>query len=129
MANAIEIHGTAFRIGSVTCLARIVGANGDPVIRSDIASIVYTVYTLDHDHARTPVQGHASVSLVVQELLFDTPQTDASWTADAIGYNFRHVLDVATHQAFASCGRYAIEYVLTPAVGQVILMRFIINVI
>jgi hypothetical protein len=40
------------------------------------------------------------------------------------------VLDVSLHPAFAIAGRrFLIEYQLTPATGQVILVRFRINVI
>ena len=49
---------------------------------------------------------------------------------DAVGYNFRHVLDVSENQAFAIAGRrYLIEFQLTPVSGQVILVRFRVNVI
>ncbi len=62
-------------------------------------------------------------------VLFNSLQTDSLWTVDATGYNFRHVLDVSTSPAFAVAGRrYLVEYQLTPAVGQVIVVRFRINV-
>jgi hypothetical protein len=132
MAEAIEIHGTAFKNGSVTLLARIVGGEGDPIVQADVSAVKYTVYLLDDQNAdsRTAVADHANVALAVAAVIFDTLQTDAIWTVDATGYNFRHVLDVSVHQAFAVAGRrYLIEYQLTPAVGQMILVRFRINVI
>jgi hypothetical protein len=70
------------------------------------------------------------VSLLVANCIFDTLQTDPIWTVDAIGYNFRHVLDVSAHPAFAIAGRrYLIEYQLTPTAGQTILVRFRLSVI
>lgn len=132
MAEAIDIHGTAFKNGSVTLLARIVGADGVNVIGSDINTIKYSVYLLDDQNPdnRIAVADHTNVSLAVANVVFNSLQTDAMWTVDTTGYNFRHVLDVSTHQAFTVAGRrYLIEYQLTPAVGQMILVRFRINVI
>jgi hypothetical protein len=132
MAEAIDIHGTAFKNGSVTLLARIVGAQGANVLPADINTVKYTVYLLDDQNpdSRTAVTEHSGVSLSVAGVLFAALQTDPIWTVDAIGYNFRHVLDVSAQQAFSVAGRrYLIEYQLTPAVGQMILVRFRINVI
>ena len=74
--------------------------------------------------------GHSSVSLATADVVFSALRTDPLWTVDAVGYNFRHVLDVSAHPAFPIAGRrYLIEYQLTPAEGQSILVRFRINVI
>ena len=132
MAEACDIYGTAFKNGSVTLLARIVGQGGVNILPGDIDAIQYTVYLLDDQDAdsRTAVTGHAAVSLTAADVIFSTLQTDPMWTVDAIGYNFRHVLDVSAHPAFAIAGRrYLIEYQLTPVEDQVILVRFRINVI
>jgi hypothetical protein len=132
MAEAIDIHGTAFKNGSATLLARIVGANGENVQQDDIESAEYTVYLLDDQDpdSRTAVAEHSAAPLSVVEIIFDELQTDPIWTADATGYNFRHTLDVSSHPAFAIAGRrYLVEYRLIPADGQKILVRFRINVI
>jgi hypothetical protein len=132
MADAIDIHGTAFKNGSVTLLARVVGANGENITQGDLSAVAYTVFLLDDQNPdnRTPVAAHADSPLVVAGVIFNTLQIDSTWTLDAVGYNFRHVLDVSAHPAFAVAGRrYLIEYELTPAVGQIILVRFRINVI
>lgn len=132
MPEALDIHGTAFKNGSATLLARIVGADALPVTRADVASIAYTVYLLDDRDAdgRTAMTGHAGVALAAADVLFDALQTDALWTVDAEGYNFRHVLDVSQHAAFPIAGRrYLVEYRLVPAAGQAILVRFRIHAI
>ena len=131
MAEALDIHGAAFKNGTVTLLARVVGDDDDPVTIADINSIEYTVYLLDDQtpDSRTAVEGHTDATLTVSDVLFNSLQTDSLWTVDATGYNFRHVPDVSEHQAFAVAGRrYLVEYQLTPAVGQVIVVRFRINV-
>jgi hypothetical protein len=132
MAEAIDIHGSAFKNGSVTLLARIVGGMGANLTRAELSTIRYTVYLLDDQDAdnRTPIDGHINAALSVANVLFDTLQTDTLWTIDTTGYNFRHVLDVSTHAAFAIAGRrYLVEYTLTPTSGQPILVRYRLNVI
>jgi hypothetical protein len=131
MAEAIDIHGNAFKNGSATLLARVVGQSGANVVQSDINTIKYTVYLLDDQDpdSRTAVSGHTNVTLAVANVIFNTLQTDPIWTVDAIGYNFCHVLNVSSNQAFAIAGRrYLVEYQLSPVVGQMIFARFRINV-
>ncbi|MBN2476904.1 MAG: hypothetical protein JXB62_20015 [Pirellulales bacterium] len=132
MAEAADLYGAAFKNGSATLLARVVGGDGQNVVPSDIVSAKYTVYLLDDQDpdGRTAVGGHTDVALTVGDVIFDGLQTDARWTADATGYNFRHVLDVSSEAAFTLAGRrFLVEFELTPLVGQVILIRFRINVI
>lgn len=132
MAEAADIHGTAFRNAAATLLARVVGEDGQPIVQADIASAKYIVYLLDDQDAdaRTAVTGHDDVSLTVSEVIFDSLQTGGLWTVDETGYNFRHGLDVSANQAFTIAGRrFLVEHRLTPTSGQVILVRFRINVI
>lgn len=127
MPESPEIHGTVFKNGSATLLARVVGEDGSPVSRASLSAAAYTVYTLDVDDpdAAVAVAGHDNVSVAVSALIYDTLQTDALWDVDTIGYNFRHMLDVSTNQAFATAGQtYRIVFRLTPTSGQVILVRF-----
>ncbi len=132
MADAADIYGKAFRNGSATLMARVVGSNGAAVTRTDIASARYSVYLLDDQDAdgRQAVAGHDNVSLTVANVIFNGLQTDALWTVDSIGYNFRHVVDVSANQAFTVAGRrFLVEFELTPGAGQVILVRFRVDVI
>lgn len=132
MAEAIDIFGAAFKNGSATLMARIVGPGGVNITQADIATIKYSIYLLDDQDpdSRTPVTGHSQITLPVYQVIFNTLQTDATWTVDSVGYNFKHVLDVAGQPAFPLAGRRClIEYSLTPLTGQIILVRYRINVI
>ena len=132
MAEATDIHGTVFKNGSATLLARIVGAGGTNIAQADIGSVVYSLFLLDDQDpdVRAAIAGHDNVALNVAAVVFNALQTDPIWTTDAVGYNFRHVLDVSAHPAFTVAGRrYLIEYRLTPVVGQVIVVRFRVHVI
>ena len=132
MTDATDIYGTALKNGSATLLARVVGSDGQPIVLADVASADYSVYLLDDRDAdsRAAVTGHANVSLSAAQILFNTLQTDSLWTIDQTGYNFRHVLDVSENQAFPVAGRrFLVEFRLNPTTGQVILVRFRVNVI
>jgi len=132
MADAADIHGVVFKNGSATLLARVVGAEGAPVTQSGVASAKYTAYLLDENDpdAATPVAGHTDVAVEVASLIYDTLQDDDLWDVDETGYNFKHVLDVSANQAFATAGRtYRVVFELTPASGQVILVRFRVHAI
>jgi hypothetical protein len=132
MAEAADTYGTAFKNGSVTLLARVVGKDGADIVQADIASAKYSVYLLDDQDAdsRSATTGHSNVTLNVAGVIFNTLQNDKLWTVDETGYNFRHVLDVSENQAFTIAGRrFLVEFELTPGTGQVILVRFRLNVI
>jgi len=132
MAEACDIHGTAFQHGSVVLLARIVGAAGALVSPAEIVSARYSIALLDETDPAivTPVSGHTDVSVAVGGLLRESLVNDDAWDLDALGYNFRHELDVAAAPAFALAGRsYRVTFALLPLDGQIILVRFRIHVI
>jgi len=132
MADAMDVHGNVFKNGAAVLLARVVGDDGSAVVQADISSGAYSVYLLSDAQAdqRTAVSGHQDVALVIADVIFDAMQTDSIWTVDATGYNFRLALDVSANQAFAVAGRrYLVEVRLTPASGQVIVVRFRCNAI
>ena len=132
MANAVDVEGVVFKNGSATLLARVVGAQGAPVTQATVASAKYTAYLLDENDpdSATAVAGHADVAVDVASLIYDDLQNDDLWDVDDTGYNFKHVLDVSTHQVFTIAGRiYRIVFELTPTSGQVILVRFRLHAI
>lgn len=128
-----KIHGTVFKNGSATLLARVVGEGGKLVTQASLIAAAYTVYMLDDDAPVASIRlvaGHENVSVAVPGLIHDTLQTDDLWDVDTIGYNFRHTLDVSANQAFAKAGRtHRIVFSLTPTSGQVILVRFRLDVV
>lgn len=129
MVAAADTHAIVFKNGTSTNMARVVGADGANVTQSDITSGVYSIYLLDDQDAdsRTVVTGHDAGALASANIIFDTLQTDAVWTKDDTGYNFRHTPVISVNAAFAIAGRnYLVEYTLTPSAAgaQVILIRF-----
>lgn len=127
MAVAKDIHATVFRNASAVFMSRVENALGQAITQASVASIRYTVYELDVDDPTelTAVVGHQDATLVINDVVFDTLQTDESWTVDATGYNFRHELDVSLNEAFLEVGGiYQVRYELTQVLGQKIVFRF-----
>jgi hypothetical protein len=125
--DAADTYGTVQKNGTATFLARVVDATDTPIQPASIAAVRCDVYLLDDQDpdSRLPVDGHDGVTLVVSQVVLDRLRTDSLWTADTLGYNFRHELDVRAQQAFPVAGRhYLVEYTLTPVLGQVIKVRF-----
>ena len=138
MAAAVDTETTVFKNGTVTNLARLVGHNGVNLQQADFGSdssssgecnipARYSVYLLDRDapNTRTAVAGHNNVALNIADIIFDALQTDALWTLDDTGYNFRHTVDVCPSPAFTVAGAvYLVEYILCPLTGMPIIVRF-----
>lgn len=127
MANAVAIDGRIFKNSTGQLMARVVGDADAAITQADIASIIYSVSTLDPDDAdaQEVVTGHDGVSLTVTDVVFDSLQTDSRWTVDTTGYNFRFEIDVSSNEAFPVRGDvYLIRAELTPTSGQVIVVEW-----
>lgn len=127
MPQANDIHGTVFKNGSAVLMARIVDSVDSNITQAAISSISYSVYEIDpcRPDLLTLVAGHDGVTAAVSSTIFDTLQTDNAWTVDAVGYNFRHELNVSTNDAFPVAGvSYQVRYELTPGSGQKVIVRF-----
>lgn len=132
MAGVSDTQGVVFKNGTATLMARVVGADAANILQADIQSATYSVYRLDESDADSlsVVTGHDGQSLAVNSIIFDSLQLDAPWTTDAVGYNFRHQIDISSHPAFAVAGPYyQVRYQLTPTSGQAIIVRFKLRVI
>ena len=127
MANAVAASARAFKNGTITLMARVVGADDAAITQADISSIVYSIYTLDQNcpDSQEVVDGHDSEGLLVASTIYDTLQTDSRWTVDSTGYNFLHEIDVSSDEAFTVRGdEYLVDFSLTPASGQVIDVQY-----
>jgi hypothetical protein len=132
MSQAKDIFGTAFKNGSAVLMARIVDSSGANVQQAGIAAIEYSIYEIDpcRPDSLVAVTGHDGVSLVVADVIYNSLQTGGLWSVDAVGYNFRHEIDVSTSAAFPKAGvHYQVRYELTPTTGQKTIVRFQLRVI
>ena len=114
MASPIITKGSVFEDGGASLMARVVGNAGVNILQADITSISRAVFvgsTLQETTAP-----------VVATAVFDTLQTDARWSEDSTGYNFRD--DVAASVFADGDVIYRVEYQFTPASGQVFWVIF-----
>jgi hypothetical protein len=122
-----DVYTTAFKNGTARLCARVF-LDGADIHQAAVSSLVYSVFLLDNQDpdARTVVTGHSAVSLAPADVIFDTLQSDLQ----ASDFNFRHVVPIGVHPAFAIAGRnYLVEYTITPVLGQKTILRFRVNVL
>ena len=121
------VQGGVFKDGTATLLARVVGHEATPITIATILSAKYSITTVDDDSA---VAGHQEVSVEPSSLLYNTLQVDDLWgDIDSVGYNFKWLIDISTHPAFAVRGiKYRVQWVLTTAT-QPIVFDFVVNVV
>lgn len=101
---------TVFEDSGVSLMARIQGNDAANVQQADITSIKRSVYDGE------TIIG-LDVTLTLVDVVFDTLQTDARWTFDSTGYNFKD--DVVATVFPVGDKVYRVEYKFTPASGAV----------
>lgn len=111
---------------SLTTRARLRDSDGSLLQQSDFAAasggssgavqegIRVSVYDLS---SATPGTAVHEDDLTVASVIFNTLQTDAGWTRDATGYNFRHTLD-GGDILLRGGRRYRVEYELVKSDGS-----------
>lgn len=119
MASSDITKATIWEDGGATCMARVVGVAGTAITQATVSAIGCKVFDLTGD---TPDTAVATPTVVVASSVFDTLQTDARWTKDATGYNFRYTLAASV---FTTGGhRYLVEFKFTPSSGEVFWVVF-----
>lgn len=101
----------AWEDSGVYLMARVVGQEGTPVIRSQLDSIVASFYDPDGEEEIVDDE-----SLEIADVVFNTLQDDdPRWTIDAEGYNFRYFAPAA---AFSEAGTVRVRILFTPVDGE-----------
>lgn len=109
------IHATIWEDSAATLMARVVGADGSYITQAGMTGISYKIFDLN---SATPDTAIKSDNLVVANVVFDALQTDARWTEDATGYNFRWT-QPADASVWATGGhRYRQEILFNPVAGD-----------
>ncbi len=112
------VQGPVFQNGDATFLARV-EFDGANITQAGLTSITCNVYDLKGNTPSTPV---LTPTLTVSATIFDTLQTDARWTRDATGYNFRHDMPAT---AFTTARHdYDVIYKFTSSGGKVGYAKF-----
>ena len=89
--SAPLIEFAVWEDSGASLMARITGNDATNIQQADVTTIAYTVSSLATDADTGVVTGTetATGTLTVSSVVFDTLQTDARWTLDSTGYNFR----------------------------------------
>lgn len=112
-------RGNVYQLGGAVFLARVYLYQGILATHSLISSIIANCFDLQ---ATNPAVAVNTRTLTVTSVMFNTLQTDASWTADIIGYNFADTPPITCFPS--SQHRYRMEYKFTPATGAVFFVVF-----
>jgi hypothetical protein len=113
MDSTDVVKAVVWEDGGATVLARVLGNSGAAITQASLTGISYKVFDLQ---SATPDTAIATGTVTVATSVFDTLQTDAIWSADSTGYNFKHAL-AAT--CFPNGDRtYRVEYLFDPASGE-----------
>ena len=78
---------TIYEDTAITCMARIQGDDAVNILKENVTSISLKTF-LNYGTTATN-----TIVPVVATSVFDTLQTDARWTKDSTGYNFRYQID------------------------------------
>jgi hypothetical protein len=117
VSNVITHQVSRFAVledSNFSLMWRLYGADAALITQASLSSITFTVWDLE---ATDPSSSTASGTLTVSSVVHDTLQTDDRWTADVVGYNFRH--DVAATICTTGGHSYRFEYVFTASGGEV----------
>lgn len=96
---------------------KVTNLDADLITQADVSTITYKV---SNKVTGSAVSGHNGVSLDVEDVVFDTLQTDSGWVNDELGCNYRHTV---SQSATADPGHYEYLATLTLTSGFVLLVR------
>ena len=99
--------------GGFSIMARLLGQDAAVVKQAGISGITCKVFDLD---SATPTTATVTPSISAGSNIYDTLQTDARWTRDSKGYNFRH--DAAASICNVGDHTFLFEYLFDPSSGQ-----------
>lgn len=117
----VPTRATIYEDTATTCMSRIFGDTAAAITQADITSIELKTFINDTSTATS------TTALTVASVVFDAMQTDARWTKDATGYNFRYQVPASVFTT--GDATYRIEFKFTPATQPVFFVIFSIDTI
>jgi len=112
---------TIYEDTGVTCMSRILGDDAAAITQATTSTIVLNAFK---NTSTTPTY---TASLTVTDVVFDSYQTDARWSKDATGYNFRYAVIASIFDA--GDATYRLEFKFTPTSGSVYFVIFEIDTV
>ena len=120
--SATPTRATIYEDTAITCMARILGDDAAAITQSDISSISLSVFK----NASTTASS-GPTALTVSDVIFDSYQTDARWTKDSTGYNFRYQIPASVPDT--GDATYQCEFKFTPASQPVFFVVFLVDTV
>jgi hypothetical protein len=114
------MRGAALKHGSAILMARFAANSGGIFRRQCVEAINYSLYELGkcHEGGRRISAGLACSKLNADDVFFESLQMCNLWTADRLGYNFRHEIDMKRlGSTTAKDKSYLVQYEITPVFG------------
>lgn len=105
--------GEVYEDSGAVLMARVQGEDATNITQAGTTAVTYKVFDAD---STTPNTAVATGTLTVADVIFDALQTDARWTLDSTGYNFRHTMAASVFND--PNHRYEIEYLFDPVSGE-----------
>lgn len=110
--DIVAARAVVWEDSGCSLMARVLGNSAVAITQATISSIALSIFNMTDD----PTTASDTATPVVADTVFDTYQTDARWTEDDTGYNFRYT---ATAAQLALGGKlYRYEFKLTPSSGE-----------
>ena len=103
------LTGKVIENSAAVLLARVTDVTGDPVTQADVARLTCKVFDADTETMT------GNPTLDVADVVFNTLQKDARWTADKVGYNVAVPL---SGDHWPTQGAYTVEVKVTPTAGD-----------
>ena len=103
-------RATIYEDSGVTCMARILGDDATAITQSVTSAITVAVFK------NTSTTATYTASLTVADVVFNSYQTDARWSKDATGYNFRYAVIASVFDD--GDATFRIEFKFTPTSGS-----------
>lgn len=110
MAIVIATQAEIWEDGGASFMARIVGNDAVAITQAAITAITCAVVNA------VTLASVATPTIAVASTVFDSYQTDARWTVDTTGYNFRH--DMPASSFATGDTTYEIDYLFDPVSGE-----------
>ena len=120
MSNS-PTNATIYEDTGITCMSRILGDDASAITQSTTSAITVAVFK------NASTSATYTASLTVADVVFDSYQTDARWSKDSTGYNFRYAVIASVFDA--GDATYRVEFKFTPTSGSQYFVIYKINTV
>jgi len=101
---------TIYEDTGVTCMSRILGDDAAAITQATTSSIELKTFK------NISTTATSTTALTVANVVFDSYQTDARWSKDSTGYNFRYAVPSSVFDD--GDATYRLEFKFTPTSGS-----------